>query len=147
MRALTALQPTAAASDRLDSISELEQLRARRSLDRTVNIFLGRLYRMQGNYAGAVAALTTFLEAKQKNLPPDKDYADVLYNRACYLVLRSVELAHMGKTDEAATMKLRAYQDLETSIKLSPENKEDARHDVDLETLQGEAQFRALLGP
>jgi len=66
--------------------------------DRTINIYLGRLYRQQRKYNKAIYALREFIEHKQqqiKNYPgnnSDKEACGAAYfNIACYHVLKAAE--------------------------------------------------------
>ena len=55
--------------------------------ERTETIWLGRLYKRQKKYSAAIQWLDRFLKRKEAQQELDKDYADVLYNKACYLTL------------------------------------------------------------
>lgn len=86
----------------------------------------------------ALAALDRFLKAKaERGESDDKDYADALYNRACY----KLKLWESTKREE---YKHQAYEDLKRSIEISPENKVDAQNDEDLKPLREEGMFKAL---
>jgi tetratricopeptide (TPR) repeat protein len=111
---------------------KLLQLKDRMPTDRKVNILLGRLLKRLGDLDGSIANLTSFLEAKKRRgEDKDNDYADVLYNRACYYAL---------KGDKES-----AYRDLEQSTTLAPRNKEDARSDPDFKAFWNEDRFKELV--
>lgn len=99
-------------------------------------IVLGRLYRKDNNLPSAIDVLTKFLESK--GLEQDQDYADALYNRACYKTLL------FGNTKEPQS-RIEALKDLEKSINLSPDNKGDARLDEDFKALWKDAEFKRLV--
>jgi tetratricopeptide (TPR) repeat protein len=103
--------------------------------ERTETIWIGRLYKKNNNFSEAIKWFDRFLKRKDASGERDKDYADVLYNKACYLSLN-------GQLDDA----LRC---LGESISLSPINKQDARGDSDFDPLRREPRladaFNALV--
>ena len=138
-----ALSPNATESERQEAI---EQLTARVPSDPTSRlntILLARLYRARKNYKSAIRVLDNFLQRKeQKGERDDKDYADVLYNKACYYALS------YGETDEPAKKeeyKQAVLESLARSSEISEENKIDARTDSDFDPLRGDGEFTALI--
>jgi len=143
--ALTSMEPAARDSDRVRAIEILLDLRKKNALDRKVTMFLGRLHKLRREYERAAESSSFFLEEKARiGQTLDKDYADVLYNRACYRALHASRL-----TDAAAADKVKqaAYEDLARSIRISPENAIDARDDPDFNLLRGEPRFQELTEP
>jgi hypothetical protein len=104
--------------------------------NRQLCIYVGRLMRALGETEMAVKFLGERIEARRLHrIPEGQDTADLLYNRACYLN----ELRRGEKNAERKeALKKQALADLEASVKIFPENREAAQHDVDLADLIGE---------
>lgn len=112
-------------------------LEQRRELpdSRRLAILLGRLYKHFRDYDAAVRVLTeTMAERDRKQMPQDRDYAALLYNRACYQTLNAAKLEPL-QPQRARTLRSQAWKDLNFSIALEPENKSEAKADLDLQTL------------
>lgn len=135
LRVLASLRADAPASERDSCIKFMTKELELDPTDRTNTIILGRLQRVSGDLSGAVDTLTRFLEAK--NARRDNDYADVLYNRACYNTLRWAE-------DPKPALLTSVVSDLSLSFKISPANKEDAQSDEDFDPLRKNDEFRGL---
>jgi len=138
-RAQTALaSPTTPPPERVSAAQALAALQL--PTDRTVALLQGRLYRANAEhgpapdrdaqFGQAIAALTSFLQAK--GATKDTDYADALYNRACYKCLRN------GNQDLQ-----QALNELRESVGINPANKALARDDQDFDNLKKDPQ----LGP
>jgi|ERR1700733_2260746 len=131
-RIVSTLRAEAPESEVDDAIRKLEgflresEKHGPTSDERTETIWLGRLYKKKGNYRDAVRALQRFLTRKEGRQERDKDYADVLYNKACYLSLDK-------RFDEALAA-------LRETFALSPSNKEDARGDRDFQGLRDDPE-------
>lgn len=97
---------------------------------RTVAILLGRLYRVLGDYDGAIAHLKDCLKLRRdRGIPENEDDADILYNVACYLNLSA------RKEEDAAKAKgtrQEALEVLKQSIQISQRNAGDSLYDKDL---------------
>lgn len=131
-RANTALaSPTTPPSELISAAQGLAALTL--PSDRTVALLQGRLYRAcadrgpaaqrEARYGQAIAVLTGFLQAK--GATRDIDYADALYNRACYKCLRN------------ANQDLQqALDDLRESVGINADNKALAREDSDFDHLR-----------
>jgi len=140
--ALTSLEHGATDQDRLGAIDLLLALRGQFATDRKLNLLLGRLYRMNKDFDNAIQALSVFLdEKKKKGEAKDKDYADLLYNRACYHALKAGVLG----PDQGAAEREAACKDLVASIELVPENKLEAKGEPDFSALAGDPTFKAII--
>jgi tetratricopeptide (TPR) repeat protein len=122
--------------------STLEELRERIPADREVTMVLGEIYRKTGRYQQAIDLLTEFLNTIERS-GRNKDIADARYNRAGYYNLMADRLA--DGNEKKQQLKNQAYEDLKESIRLSPENKEDAIAEGDLESLRQEERFTQLV--
>lgn len=136
--ALATLRPEATTGERVDAVSKLEKVLKRNPKDRTLTIIAGRLHRKNRDYTSAIAVLDRFLKHKDGN--HDKDYADVLYNRACYQVLQAKQ---QGKPEDDQLC-IRAMEDLKRSIEISRDNAEDAVKDEDYEYARNFESFKAI---
>ena len=136
--ALTNLEPGAHDSDRTRAIQSLLALRDKYPTDRYLSLYLGRLYKAREDHESAVSAMSFFISAKGSK--EDIDYADLLFNRACYRALHATRLEGDAKT-ACITV---ALDDLERSIRLSPDNADAARADGDFAALQTNERFIAL---
>jgi len=126
-----------------EDVRELEAARKDLPLHRQVNIVLGRLY-AEGlsDLDRAIAVLSEFIEKKTAaGQGADKDTADSLFNRACYYSHKAKDVSG----EEADRLKKLALADLEASIRLAPENIEDAKEDPDLAPIRETGQFKNLL--
>jgi tetratricopeptide (TPR) repeat protein len=117
--------------------NELESYLRSHPTDRRSAIILATICRANKDLGGAIAILDRFLKAKADLQQFDKDYADALYNRACYNLL-------LSESTRDAKHKDQAYEDLKKSIEISPPNKVDAQSDEDFRPLWQEDRFKAL---
>jgi tetratricopeptide (TPR) repeat protein len=117
--------------------NELESYLRSHPTDRRSAIILATICRAHKDLGGAIAILDRFLKAKADLQQFDKDYADALYNRACYNLL-------LLESTRDAKHKDQAYEDLKKSIEISPSNKVDAQSDEDFRPLWQEDRFKAL---
>lgn len=138
----SALRQEARDTDRVLAISMLRKAIKQSPLDRKLVIPLGRLLRMRDELVSAIEELTKFIEEKERNNQKDQDYADVLFNRACYF---SIMYSKEKDSGQRAVFLERAIADLSESIRVAPSNKEDAKKDEHLLLLQDTDQFRKLV--
>ena len=117
--------------------NELESYLRSHPTDRRSAIILATICRAHKDLGGAIAILDRFSKAKADLQQFDKDYADALYNRACYNLL-------LSESTRDAKHKDQAYEDLKKSIEISPPNKVDAQSDEDFRPLWQEDRFKAL---
>jgi cell fate (sporulation/competence/biofilm development) regulator YlbF (YheA/YmcA/DUF963 family) len=126
-RANTALaSATTPSAERIAAAQALAALKL--PTDRTVNILQGRLYRAADQLGPAIESLTNFLQAK--GATRDVDYADVLYNRACYECMRNAD----QDLQQALT-------DLRESVRINPANKALAKEDPDFDNFKHNRQL------
>jgi tetratricopeptide (TPR) repeat protein len=113
-------------------------------LDRTLNIVLARLYADgRQDYDKAIAVLKEFIQEKTKQAPADVNVADAYFNIACYLV-RKIKATPSGDT---ADLRKQALEALAQSVRITPQNAQDAPHDEDLEFFLGDPDFKKIAGP
>ncbi|HLY55167.1 MAG TPA: hypothetical protein VKS60_06400 [Stellaceae bacterium] len=94
----------------------------------------------------AIRHLDIFLDAKRKAGELDKDYADVLYNRACHTVgiVQSRGTTPAGDP-ETLRLKKQAMRDLRDSVRLSPTNAKEATEDPDFSCLYDDPDFKRVV--
>lgn len=107
--------------------------------DRRFAILLGRLYRKNKQLEKGIKALTTFINHKKQDNERDRDYADALYNRACYLTLIPKDT-----TEHENNLLNKALNDLDESIKITKGNAKDAIDDADFDTIKENKLFKEL---
>jgi tetratricopeptide (TPR) repeat protein len=117
--------------------NELESYLKSHPTDRRSAIILARICRADKELGRAIAPLDRFLKAKADLQQCDKDYADALYNRACYNLL-------LSQSTRDAKYKDQAYEDVTKSLEISPPNQVDAQSDEDFKPLWQEERFKAL---
>ncbi len=140
---ITAEREVVLPSDLRAPIEDLEEVRREMPSESQVGIMLGRLYvEKSDDVRKGIRVLSEVLEAKKKEGADKDEYAaDLLYNRACYFNL----IANKASGPEKNELKEKAYEDLEASIRLAPENKDDALVDPVLESLRHEERFGILI--
>ena len=106
--------------------------------DRMAAIMLSRVYQKAGYTREAIQILDEFVREKTAAGQRDKDYADILYNRACYNTL-------LWKTTNDENAKEKAFGDLAESVSISPENALNAVQDIDFAAIAHEERFQALI--
>lgn len=136
-KVMESLKPDAPASERAWGISELSKYAQEAPTNRTFAILLGRLHRANQDLQAGINALDNFLRAKDQANERDKDYADALYNRACYETL-------LWKDTDETSHKEQAYRDLAASLEISQANQGDATVDPDFKILRSEQRFQDL---
>ncbi|MGQ0512575.1 MAG: TPR end-of-group domain-containing protein [Betaproteobacteria bacterium] len=136
------LEPGALEGDRSRAIQRLLGIRDNYPTDRYVSLYLGRLYRANQDFEGAISAASFFIQAKEKVGKLDIDYGDLIYNRACYKALLTTKLD--GEPKSMVTNG--ALDDLEKSIGISRDNADAAKADSDFAALRQNARYRQLTG-
>lgn len=115
------------------AIAKLERVRPHFPTDRSVAIFLGRLFRWKGDVPSAIRILETTLEASQKarkGEPGTRDEAAMLFNLACYR-----NLMCRRKGPDAPDWRIKAVKALNEATKICPEFLDDAKTDDDLKDI------------
>ncbi|MGA2116199.1 MAG: hypothetical protein ABSH56_15780 [Bryobacteraceae bacterium] len=132
--AYTDLEKKAPAASLQAHIKGLMDLRQQFPVFRMLYIILGRLYRATGDLDHAIAVLTEFIGNKEKaGTATDPDTAAAYYNRACYNALKAkdaTETARQPLLDSTVA-------DLKQAFERSPEYREYAKADADLEPIKG----------
>jgi hypothetical protein len=139
--AIATLGSNSTVSERSDMIMKLERAVGQDPLDRRLVILLGRLYRKHGDYIGGAGVLSDFINRKKRIGALDVDYADALYNRSCYRVLQH----NVGGADNENLIDI-AIEDLADSIKILPDNVDDAISDPDFESIWDLEAFKNTTG-
>lgn len=138
-KALATVRHGSTTSERVEAVGNLEKFLKRHPKDRGITILAGRIHRMNRDYESAIAVLTKFLDNKGKEY--DKDYADVLYNRACYRILCAYDKV---ETPRKQLIK-EGLEDLKFSIELSAENAHDALEDEDFSLVKELDLFKEIV--
>ncbi len=138
---MTALSPVATESERQWGIEELTARLQNVPTHRSYVLWLGRLYRARKDYQSAINVLDDFLRRKEQKNERDKDYADVLYNKACYYAVLWEDTTDETKKGQYKKI---ALDSLSTSIVISPENKIDAISDPDFKKLKELEEFKQM---
>lgn len=112
--------------------AELEDRRAYEPLSRSVYITLGRLYKRTGQLQRAIDVLTEFIENKERIGQSDEGLGIALYNRACYLALKTAEVC----SEEATALTDQALGDLRKAVELAPRLATVAPSDADFQLIR-----------
>lgn len=111
-------------------------------LDRTLHIYLGRLYRRLGDYDHAILILRKFIE--NINIHSGSggdnkvDIADAYYNIACYHALKAVDAQETGLVDEGRRLVKETLESLGFAIDGHEANREAASEDEDFRSMKEE---------
>ena len=140
IKAVAMLGPNSSIGERIETVANLEKMLKQNPTDRAITILTGRLYRRDNNFVSAINILSKFIENKQAKNEIDKDLADVLYNRACYRVLKN-NAATLNQESEL----IKAFEDLKLSISIEESNKADAASDGDFESVKQHPEFIKLI--
>jgi hypothetical protein len=120
------------------SLVELRQLIRTSPTERAAVIVAGRILRRLDDCMEAVIVHTDFIEAKLKAREKDVDYADVLYNRACYQNLM------WAREPGHDSLKEKCLQDLEESVRYNPQNARAAKEDSDFSPIAADPTFKRI---
>jgi hypothetical protein len=145
------------ATDRESSVSDdldldFQILMLQNPLDKRIAILFGRYVARRGDIASlkkAIEILSTFVQAKREADQLDQDYADGLYNRACYrarIINLLPELQAQGQgVDDAEGVREAILSDLRESLRVSPQNALDAARDIDFAPVQNDSAYQELI--
>jgi len=139
-KAQSALRRDSPSTDKLKVADLIRQKLRGAPMDRTLTMYLGRLLRHGGQINLAIDELTKFIQRKESRGEFDKDYADVLYNLACY---HAVE----AKVKQSAEHRAKALDYLKKSVAVLPSNKKDAGEDGDFDALHQDHEFLNIITP
>jgi tetratricopeptide (TPR) repeat protein len=141
-RAFASLSDQSTETDRFKAVERLKQDLLSEPKHRLYAILAGRLLRKDKKFQDAIEVLTRYINSKAADGEFDEDYADVLYNRACYSVL----IAHEEQATDTEKLVNKAITDLRKSIDLKPINAKDADEDPDFKKIKLHPEFLKLLG-
>ncbi len=119
------------------SLMELRELVRTQPKERTATIVAGRILRKLGELNEAISLHTAFIYAKNKAGEKDLDYADVLYNRACYRCL-------LWSANQDRALQEEGLKDLEESVRYNPQNGQAAAEDEDFKPWWPHSEFRRI---
>jgi hypothetical protein len=117
---------------------ELQEILTKYPTERSVVIVAGRLCRTNEEWNEAISLHSTFIAHKEKRGELDVDYADVLYNRACYRCKSG------GPNPPQNTLE-RGLKDIELSVKFSPTNLNAVHEDDDFSNWRENEAFKNLI--
>lgn len=128
------------------AIEKLENVLASDPADARAAVVLGRLYRWKRNDLGkALEILTHTAEKMKESGLPVKNYANVLYNRACYNILLAKD-EHDAAKRQVFFSQHNVKEDLRLALENSPETLVPlSRTDSDLDSVRGEPWFGEFL--
>ena len=136
-------------SDIQIAINNLEELKKKFPTDRTLNIYLGRLYRKIDDYDNAILSLREFIKQldniRDSGETPlkevNKNIADANYNIACYHSLKAAkENADSGRAEEVERLVHEALEFLQLATRDHPENCIQAKEDKDFDFIRTEME-------
>lgn len=128
------------------AIERLNKIRSQFRKDRTLHIYLGRLYRALTEYDKAITVLRDFIKAvsgKSKiSLYEEMDLSDAYFNIACYHSLKAsntvVDIEKKRLVSEAITA-------LKSATEIWPGNKEYAKKDPDFDFIKENEEFKKTI--
>jgi tetratricopeptide (TPR) repeat protein len=137
-------------NDTPQAIERLESIREGFPIDRTLHIYLARLYRKLGDYDKAILILREFISNLDKGgrVPHSRyivDRADAYFNIACYHALKAKENSSRDiSVAELSRLKREALESLSSSVNDWSRNKEYARTDEDFDFIRSEEEFSII---
>jgi len=129
--------------ERRDTIEKLKEIQTNWApTNRTIIVFIGRLYRQLGDLNSAIQAIDKVL-TKRADKGENKgqhaqDHSDILFNKACYLNLEA------SKTESVA-LREEAWRTISESVRIWPPNLDEAKKDEDLDGLTNDVRVWANL--
>lgn len=122
--------------ERRDVLKLLKEIDELEPGNRTVAIFRGRLYKQLRDYSAAIKALDeTISKRLSSGMASGQDYADILYNKACYISVLATEQAAENVKEQ---LRNEAWALLKESIRHWPANHADALGDKDFNGVTNE---------
>lgn len=135
------------------AIEGLEEIKDSFPTDRTLYIYLGRLYRKAKDYDKAIIVLREFIANLEKapggikeNEKRIQDCSDAYYNIACYHALKAKDADDVGKCPaDVERLKGEAIDMLNVSVGLWSKNREYAKHDDDFVYVMNDERMRKIV--
>lgn len=128
----------------MPAIAKLERVVATDATDARAAVVLGRLYRWKRNdLVKAIEVLTRNADKMKESGLPIANYANVLYNRACYNILIAKDLPEPARS-QSLLQQRNVKEDLEAALDNSESLVVLSRTDTDLDSVRGEPWFQAL---
>ncbi len=141
-KVLTILQQkTPEHNDFVWSLKNLKSILDHDKFNRPACILTGRIHRRMGNLNAGIDVLSSVIVRKSQENQYDQDFADILYQRAVYYALLHNDL----KDDEKSNSIDRIISDLKKSFDISPDNKEEARHEKDFSDIKSNKDFKEAI--
>lgn len=134
-----------------DAIAKMIAIKQIFPKDRLVHLYLGRLYRRNGELNKAITILREFIriiEAEgEQSLPNSNvDKSDAYFNIACYHSLKAAAAKESGESEEEVDRLTReALEALSTSLFIWDENKKFAQRDPDLLFIKENPKYAELV--
>jgi hypothetical protein len=113
--------------------------------NRTIAIFIGRLFKAVGKLDGAIATLKDVIQKRAKaGEDTGKDQGDLYFNLACYLNLKAEK-----EPDESSKNALReqAWAAIKGSIERWPQNWQEAQTEEELKGLENQSRHWSDITP
>jgi len=133
------------------AVERLNKIKKDFPTDRTVHIYLGRLYRALGKYDESILILREFITNLERgNKHPHSHYivdkADAYFNIACYHALKAKEtFDKSGQTGEVERLVKESLESLSLSTTAWSKNKEFAGSDPDFDFIKDKPKFAEII--
>lgn len=124
-------------ADEEKTLEDLLRLRKESPLNRGVNMSLVHELKRLGRLDDSIKYASEFITLKQSTGVNDVDLGDMLYNRACYKILK----ASKGNNGELIGSGL---DDLSRAVELNPDNRNAAKVDGDFDLLRQQKNRRYI---
>lgn len=125
---------------RREYIQSLKEIQKWAPTDRTIVVYIGRLYRQLGDYDAAIKELADVIKKRDERGENKgiyaQDHSDVLFNKACYLNLKAD-----GAGAQSESLRKDAWKTISESVRIWPANLEDAKNDEDFNGLTNETRL------
>lgn len=122
-----------------ERIKDMKKVLERFPLERVAAIVAGRLLRKVSRLNEAIQLQSEFIEKKRSAKQLDRDFADVLYNRACYRCI-------LWAANPTESLLRAGLDDLKESVNTLPSNAQSAAEDDDFSAWRSNKEFQSLVG-
>ena len=134
------------------AINRLSDIKEQFPMDRTLHIYLGRLFKVIKDYDRSIATLRDFIEELEKehdkigrNPHYHQDKADALFNIACYYVLKAEEMPVPPHSESERKLLINdALEEIKLSCDMFPKNREFAKKDDDFKFIRDMEEFKKI---